>query len=289
MAAQNSIFDLSTKFKATGPFEDWMQPRNEDLEAKKSLAGLAQQEGNNPPEYKYGDYLVFNANRLFLIRNYQKSNEKIIWSTPSRSGNGKYLNDPKHVDKKQDPKTHIGGPIPKGWYYVDLSDFTANKNSGDKKIKKGTTYKGYQPDRKGGGWGEWAKPLYPYYWNNEPGKYGRDGFFLHEDGNEHRGGVYVGSGGCIATVKKEHGIRFVMECMKKAYNNNEGHLWVHVNYEFKSPVKFIKHKVKKNQNLYRISMIYGVTIAAIKKANNLKSDTILTDQILLIPVTSCSK
>lgn len=43
------------------------------------------------------------------------------------------------------------------------------------------------------------------------------------------------------------------------------------------------HKVKKGDTLYRLSRIYGVTIASIKNANGLKSDTIYIGQTLRIP------
>ena len=43
------------------------------------------------------------------------------------------------------------------------------------------------------------------------------------------------------------------------------------------------HKVKKGENLGKISARYGVSIAAIKKANGLKNDKITIGQRLKIP------
>lgn len=57
--------------------------------------------------------------------------------------------------------------------------------------------------------------------------------------------------------------------------------------EVKQPAqkpKTIRHKVRKSESLFRIATKYGVTVDRIKKANNLKSDTIHPGQMLTIPV-----
>lgn len=45
----------------------------------------------------------------------------------------------------------------------------------------------------------------------------------------------------------------------------------------------VKHKVRKGEYLGKIASQYGVTTSAIKKVNNLKSDTLSVGQILIIP------
>ncbi len=49
------------------------------------------------------------------------------------------------------------------------------------------------------------------------------------------------------------------------------------------PKKGRYHTVRKGENLYRISLSYGVTVEAIKKANYLRSNRIHTGQKLFIP------
>jgi len=51
------------------------------------------------------------------------------------------------------------------------------------------------------------------------------------------------------------------------------------------PRKGRYHTVKKGENLYRISLRYGVPVEAIKKANYLRSNRIYTGQKLFIPGT----
>jgi len=46
------------------------------------------------------------------------------------------------------------------------------------------------------------------------------------------------------------------------------------------------HRVKNGDTLYNLSRSYGVTIAGIKQANGLKSDTIYIGQVLRIPTTT---
>lgn len=50
-----------------------------------------------------------------------------------------------------------------------------------------------------------------------------------------------------------------------------------------SKPKVTKHKVVKGESLYKIATKYGVTVDAIKSANNLKSDNIQAGQMLTIP------
>lgn len=47
--------------------------------------------------------------------------------------------------------------------------------------------------------------------------------------------------------------------------------------------KFVEYKVQKGATLNAIAQAYGVTAAAIKKANRMKNDTIIEGQILYIP------
>ena len=70
--------------------------------------------------YQSGDIFVFNYDELFLVRNYGENGQEILWSTTARSGNGKYLNNPKYADVKYDEEKHVGDPIPPGWYYLCL-------------------------------------------------------------------------------------------------------------------------------------------------------------------------
>lgn len=50
-----------------------------------------------------------------------------------------------------------------------------------------------------------------------------------------------------------------------------------------APVKAKTHKIAKGENLSKIAKRYGVTVAALKKANNLKNDNITAGQRLVIP------
>lgn len=48
----------------------------------------------------------------------------------------------------------------------------------------------------------------------------------------------------------------------------------------------VTYVVKKDDSLYKIANKYGITIAALKKANNLTSDSLDIGQVLIIPINS---
>ena len=260
MDDKKTIFDLDARFQISSPFDNWMKPREETIQIEREIIAQAKLQGfSDESPYESGDLFVFNYDELFLVRNYGETNQKVLWRTPARSGNGKYLNKPEFAHVKYDEETRIGGPIPPGWYYMELDDFTADKDSSDKKIKGGVGYKGYQPNRCGGAWGEWAKPLEPYNgiwtwsWTNTD-TLGRSEFFLHEDGNERSGGTAVGSGGCIATTLSDKGILKVIRDTKKAYELNAGYIDLLADQSFKAPEPmYIFHEVSEGDTLYSLS------------------------------------
>lgn len=290
MIEKKTIFDFEALFQVSGPFDNWMKSREETIEIEREIAAQAALGASISDEspYQSGDIFVFNYDKLFLVRNYGENGQEILWSTPARSGNGKYLNNPKYADVKYDEEKHVGGPIPPGWYYLDLSNFTADRTSSDKKIKAGVTYKGYEPNRRAGAWGEWAKPLYPYgFWSwswSSTQTFGRDGFFLHEDGNEKEGGNSVGSGGCIATTLDSKGILIVMRDAKQAYGLGDSYIDLLADEKFKPPVKIIYHLVVEGDTLFSLSKQYNVAIKAIQKENDLKGTTIIKGKVLRIPI-----
>lgn len=295
MDEKNSIFDLEGKFQLTTPFDNWMKPREEALEIEKQIklqGNPGAEKGSKESPYESGDIFIFNYDELFLVRNYGESNQKVLWRTKARSGNGKYLNNPEYSHVKYDEKKHLGGPIPPGWFYLDLSDFEADKDSSNGQIKDGTNYKGYQPNRCGGAWGEWAKNLWPYgfwswSWSSTDTK-GRDGFFLHEDGNERDGGPAVGSGGCIATTLDGKGITLVMRDVKKAYELGDTYIDLLADQAFKvedPEPPYFYHLVVENDTLYSLSRKYRVSIKEIQKANKMKNTVIKKGTRIKIPIS----
>lgn len=62
------------------------------------------------------------------------------------------------------------------------------------------------------------------------------------------------------------------------YNSSKDSALIERNY-------YLSYKVNKGDTLWRISQSYGVTVADLKKANNLSGDLIITGQTLQIPQT----
>lgn len=287
MIEKKTIFDFEDKLQVSSPFDDWIKERladNEITREKKRQASLIADSIPKESPFQSGDIFIFNYEELFLVRDYGKKTQRVLWRTPASSGNGKYINNPKYSDVKYDDEKHVGGPIPKGWYYLSLDDFTANKTSSDGLIKDGTSYKGYEPDRRGGPWGEWAKQLHAYYnfFGGSTDTKGRDGFFLHEDGNQRQGGNAVGSGGCVATNLDEKGIRLVIRDVKQAYELDNTYIYLLADQNFRLPDLVLFHKVVEGDTLYSLSVIYGVTISSIQKTNKLKGNTIVKGTLLMI-------
>lgn len=77
--------------------------------------------------------------------------------------------------------------------------------------------------------------------------------------------------------------RQVAEAMKQAEDKAKVKAESNKSKKGSSKAKTVTHKVRRGDNLYKISKQYGVTIDAIKKANNLKGDNISVGQKLKIP------
>ena len=87
------------------------------------------------------------------------------------SGKGQCTNDTSCEQKTSE------GPIPRGQYYLNLSEVTNPNAFGDV----------LRTLRQGHDWGDWRVPLHPVPGTNT---FKRDGFYLH-------GGMFSGSAGCI--------------------------------------------------------------------------------------------
>ncbi len=133
------------------------------------------------------------------------------------------------MDNPESSNIRDKDPIPEGTYSIALE-------------------KGVPPDKTGGGWGKFGIFLNPRFgtklWNFITN--GRNGFFLHKDGNEE---TNPGTAGCIGVEKKGGKINKVIKTFKGYQKKGNDEIEVIVDYDYIQRKKEEKSKKKeKEQN-----------------------------------------